>query len=213
MTTAAAPTGKPKARVLTPKQWAEIEALWESGEVIYEDLVKKYGKSISTYERHFKKHGIVKGAKAAATKKLVEEKMKAVAVDEAQVIALRIKETKEEHYKMAAALSKLTWQEILKAKQDGAPVAVALNNIKALDAAMNVLSKARAERYAILGLDRPDAVDPDELPELIISELTAEQIEELRNRDIDELTGLPTNQNLTQPGDDEDDDAVVEEGA
>lgn len=208
MTTTAA-SAKPKARNLTAKQWREAEAMWESGDFIYEDLVKKFGKSASTFERHFKKNGIVKGAKAAATKKKVEEKLAATAVDEATVIAVRIKETKEDHYKMASALAKLTWQEILKTKQDGVPLAVALNNIKTLDAAMNVLTKARAERWAVLGLDRPDAVDPDELPELIISELTAEQIQELRDRDDSGLEDAPVNQNAVQVDPDEE---IVEEG-
>jgi hypothetical protein len=201
---------KPKARILTAKQWREAEAMWESGDFIYDDLVKKFGKSVSTFERHFKKNGIVKGAKAAATKKKVEEKLAAAAVDEAAVMAVRIRETKEEHYKMASALAKLTWNEILKTKQDGVPVAVALNNIKTLHAAMDVLHKARIERWAVLGLDRPDAVDPDELPELVIAELTDEQIKELRDRDDALLEDdTPTHQG---DGGSDDDNGVVEEG-
>lgn len=182
--------------------------MWESGDFIYEDLVKRFGKAASTFERHFKKHGIVKGAKAAATKKKVEEKLASAAVDEVTVMAVRVKETKEEHYKMAAALAKLTWNEILKTKQDGSPVAVALNNIKTLDAAMNVLTKARQERWAVLGLDRPDAVDPDELPELVISELTEEQIKELRDRDDTGLEDAPVVQGNP---DDDGDNGIVEE--
>lgn len=211
---------KPTRKRLTRKQWAEIEALWESGAVIYEDLVKKFGLNQSSFERHFKKRGIVKGAKAEATKKKVEEKLAQAAIDEATVIAARIKETKEQHYTMSSNLSKLAWAEILQAKKDLQPVAVAMNNLKALDKAMDILKKAREERWAILGLDRPDAVDPEELPELIISELTAEQIEELRRRDESELEDLPgtANQNALQPNvEDSDehldeDDGVVEEG-
>ncbi len=210
MASEADPVTKAKVKVLTPKQWAEAEALWESGQVIYEDLVTKFGRSRSTFERHFKKRGLVKGAKAAATKKKVEEVLEKTAIDEATVIAARIKETKEQHYTMAQGLAKLTWAEILQTKKDGAPVAVALNNLKALDAAMNVLKKAREERWAVLGLDRPDAVDPDELPELVISELSAEQIKELRDRDITELDDLPVNQNGSQ--DSQSDDDIVDEG-
>ncbi len=215
----AAPTPIPKKRNLTPKQWAEAEALWESGTVIYEDLVKKFGCSISTFERHFKKHGNVKGSKAAAAKKKVEEKLAAAAVDEATVIAARIRETKEAHYKMADNLAKLAFGEILQAKRDNQPVSVALNNLKAIDAAMNVVKKAREERYAVLGLDRPDAVDPDELPELLITELTAEQIKELRDRDMTELDDIMQAQKPAAPASDDDDeqdiadgDDVVEEG-
>lgn len=215
--TAAAKTTKNR---LTVKQWAEAEALWESGTVTYEDLMNKFGLAQSSFERHFKKKGIVKGAKAAAIKAKVDEKLAVAAIDEATIIAARIKETKEQHYTMSANLSKLAYSEILQAKKDGQPVAVAMNNLKALDKAMDVLAKARTERYAILGLDRPDAIDPDEMPELVISELTAEQIEEMRKRDEADLDALPAgaNQNVVQPdeedldeGDGDDEDAVVEE--
>ncbi|MPQ56292.1 DNA-binding protein [Duganella sp. FT27W] len=207
-----APT--PKKRNLTPKQWAEAEALWTSGEVTYEDLVKKYGKSISTFERHFRAKGLSKGATAAAVKKKVEETLAANTIDEATVIAARIKETKEQHYSWATNLAKLTWNEILEAKRAGNPLSVATNNLKALESAANVMKKMREERWAVLGLDRPDAVDPSELPELLIAELTAEQIQELRDRDhseIDDLTAPPPADD--DDADDEDgDDAVVEEG-
>lgn len=56
---------------------------------------------------------------------------------------------------------------------------------KALDVAMTTLKKAREERYAVLGLDRDDFVASEDLPELVISELTAEQIEKMRATDLD----------------------------
>lgn len=205
-----------KKRLLTPKQWAEVEALWESGEVRYEDLVAKFGASISTFERHFKKKGVVKGSKAAVTKKRVEEQLAKASVDEATVTAARIKETKEHHYNMAAGLAKLAWNEVLEARKAAAPIATRINNLKAIDAAMSVIKKAREERFSVLGLDRPDAVDPDELPELIISELTDEQIKELRDRDhteLDDVLATPTAGASAESEDNEDDDdsAVVEE--
>lgn len=212
-------TPSPKKRNLTPKQWAEAEALWTSGAVTYEDLAKKFGKSISTFERHFKAKGLTKGAAAAAVKKKVEEKLASNTIDEATVIAARIKETKEQHYSWSSNLAKLAWNEILVAKSAGHPVATVMNNLKALGAAANVIKAMREERWAVLGLDRPDAVDPADLPELLIAELTAEQIQELRDRDhseIDDMIGVPA---TTPAGsgeddqDDDDDDVVIEEGA
>ena len=209
MTTAAK---TPKKR-LTAKQWAEAEALWESGSVTYEDLMKKFGLAQSSFERHFKKRHIVKGAKAAAVRAKVDERLAAAAIDEAAIIAARIKETKESHYTMANNLSKLAYAEILQAKKDGNPVSVAINNLKALDKAMDVLKKAREERWVVLGLDRPDAVDPEELPELVVSELTPEQIDELRRRDEADLeeVGSPNQSAADDSDDDPDEDGVVEE--
>lgn len=200
-----------KKRRLTPKQWAEAEALWASGEVTLPDLSKKFGISDQALHKHMKRRGIEKGAKAEAHKKKVEEAVTAAAVDDATILAARIRETKEEHYKMATAIAKMSFNEILEAKRNGSPVAVATNNLKALDNAMNVLTKARMERWAVLGLDRADSFDDEGLPELLISELTAEQIQELRNRDFNEFDDIEeTIQTGDQP-DSDGEDGVVEE--
>lgn len=200
---------------LTPRQWAEAEALWEAGEVTLDDLAAKFSRDRSAFVRYFKKHGITKGSKAAERKEEVKEAVAAAAIDEATVLANRIRETKEDHYKMSSALAKLVWAEVLTAKKDSRPFAAIKDNLKALDNAMNVLMKARQERFAILGLDKDDYVDEDGLPELVISELTAAQIEELRNRDEEELEASTT---AVIPEDDQseieldDDEEIVEEG-
>lgn len=212
---AAAPEEVKKVRKrLTPKQWAEAEALWAAGEFTKERLGAKFGVSAHAVFLHMQKKGIKKGAKAEEHKKKVAEAVTSAAVDDATITAARIRETKEEHYKMSAALAKMSFSEILEAKRSGSPVAVAMNNLKALDAAMTVLTKARMERWAVLGLDRPDAIDEDGLPELLISELTAEQIQELRDRDFnefDDLEGAVQVDAGAQDTPEPDDDGVVEE--
>lgn len=200
---------------MTPRQWAEAEALWEAGEVTLDDLATRFDKDRSAFVRYFKKHGIVKGSRAAARKEEVKEAVAAAGIDEATVLANRIRETKEDHYKMSSALAKLVWAEVLTAKKDEKPFSAIKDNLKALDNAMNVLMKARMERFAILGLDKDDYVDEDSLPELVISELTAAQIEELRNRDEEGLEAgtavIP--ETLQEEIEDEDEeDGIVEEG-
>lgn len=203
-----------KRSVLTLKQWAEVTALWENGGVTLADLAAKFGCAVSTFERHFKKHAVVKGAKVPALKKKIDVRLENASIDEATILAARIKETKESHYTMVSNLGKLAWNEILQTKKDGAPLAVAMNNLKSIDIATNILKKVREERYAVLGLDRPDAVDPAELPELVISELTAEQIQELRDRDHSEMDEFTKPLIIDDDDDSEDEDdsnGVIEE--
>ncbi len=212
MTTPAVKTPTPR---MTPRQWAEAEALWEVGEVTLDDLAKKFSRDRTVFTRYFKKHGIVKGSKAAARKEEVKEAVAAAGIDEATVLASRIRETKEDHYKMASAVAKLAWAEVLTAKKESKPFSSIKDNLKALDNAMNVLAKARMERYAVLGLDKDDYVDEDGLPELVISELTAAQIEELRNRDEEGLeagTAVIPDELDEVTGDEEEEDEIVEEG-
>lgn len=176
------PVAKPR---LTNRQWAQEEAMYAMGDTTQAAIAAKYSLTVQAVFQHMKRRGIKKGSKAVASSKAIEEGIQLAAVSEASVTAARIKETKEDHYKMASALSRLSWQEVLKAKQDGLPVSTATPNLRALDLASAVLKRLREERYAILGLDRHDFVDEDALPELVISELTDEQIAKLHERDDD----------------------------
>ena len=208
-------TAKSTRKRLSPKQWAEAEALWESGEFTLEDLSRKFGIAPNSIYVHMKKVGAEKGAKAAKHKAKVAEEVTKAATEEATILAARIRETKEDHYKMASGIAKLTWAEVLTAKQNNVPIATIANNVKALDGAMTVLAKARIERFAVLGLDKDHDDDDDGLPELLISELTADQIEELRNRDFSEFVELPEELGPAPSEAGEaaaaDDDGVVEE--
>jgi hypothetical protein len=195
---------------LPDKAWAEATTLWKQGVATLDDLAAKFDRHPQSFAQYFRRRGIKKGQDKDKIAKKVEAVVEKQEINDAQLIAARIRETKEEHYKMASGLAKLTWAEILKAKQDGVPVGTAINNLKALESAMNVLKKAREERYSVLGLDRPDAVDENDVPELVISELTADQIETLRQRSFKELNDLDVSGDIEEVPPDEPDDVVEE---
>ncbi len=182
---------EPKRR-LTKMQWMQAEAMWAAGSATLADLAAKFGISEQAVSKHMAKAGVERGSKAEKAKVKIEDQLAKQAAEEAALTAARIRETKEEHYKMSAGLAKLAWSEILKAKQDNLPMSAIANNLKALDSAMSVLTKARMERWAVLGLDKDNTLGDDGLPELLISELTAAQVEELRDRDFNEFEDLET---------------------
>lgn len=205
---------------MSVKQWAEAEALWEAGDITLEQLAAKFGRHRSTFHRHFTEKKIKRGSSAEAHKATVKTAVAAAAVDEHTVLAARIRETKEDHYKMSSALAKLTWQEVLKAREDGRAMATILGNVKALEIVANTLKKIREERFTILGLDKSDFIDEDGLPELVISELSAEQVEALKARDEADLdmdlelvqvdeSGKKYDESEDDLGDDDDDGNVV----
>ena len=196
----------PRKPRITPSQWAEAEAQYALGTATIAMLVKKLGCTRTGVYLHMEKKKIVQGSKAAEHTKKVAEAMEAVTLTDASIIAARIKETKEDHYKMASGLAKLTWAEVLKTKQDGVPVANAFSNLRALDAAMTVLKKAREERWAVLGLDKDTYVDEDSLPELVISELTLEQVQKMRDRADESMEPLPEDLEVVE---DLEDDGIV----
>lgn len=200
---------------MRPAQWAEAEALWESGQVTLVDLAKKFDKAEETFSRHFKKKGLKKGAKKDEHAEKVKEKVADAIADDATVLASRIRETKEEHYQMARAIGKLTWREVLKAQTAGS-VAASTPEFKSLKEAMTVLKLVREERWAVLGLDNPDTENDANLPDLVIQELTADQIEAMQEEQEKDLAlqslNLDESRAPESDEDEDDDDLVVEEG-
>ena len=170
---------------LTNKQWAEATALWELGDVTLQDLSEKFGPAPETFSRKFKKLGVKRGSKAKEHAKEIKKAVQEASVDETAVRATRAKKTKDDHYKWSEVISKAAMGEYLKAMQEGRAVSTTLPNLKALDKIMDILKKARDERWIVLGLDKDD-VGIEDLPDLIIRELTADQIAELRDGGMDD---------------------------
>lgn len=191
-----------KRRYPSASAWAEAEALWASGDVTLEDLAKKVGVSATSVSLHMKKHKVTKGEKAKEHSERISKQVADDILNEGTVHSQRIKETKEEHYKMASGLARLTWGEIVTAKNNGGGYAAIQQNLKALEIATNVLAKIRQERYAVLGLDKPDAVDATQLPELVIEELTADQVQQLKDRDFNNNGNYDFEEDMTEPSND-----------
>lgn len=176
---------KPRTKSGTASQWAEAEAIWANGDATAEELGKRLGKSVDTIRRHMVDKKIKKGQAKEEQAEAIRKALAAQQVAAATVVTTRIAETKEDHYKMSAAMAKLAWAEILTAREGKLPLASVEKNLKAIEAAMKILTMARSERYAVLGLNDKDGDDPNDIPELVISELTDERALQLQNRKFD----------------------------
>lgn len=172
---------KPR-RYPKPSVWAEAEALWATGDVTLQELAEFVGVSTTSVSLHMKQKNISKGEKAEERRKKIAEKVESSSLGSISEHSARIKETKDEHYNMSKGIALLTWKTIKDAQTSGTPFGAIQPHLKSLEIAMNVLTKAQQSRWQVLGLDRPDAVDSEDLPDLVISELTAEEMEALRER-------------------------------
>ena len=163
-------------RHLNSAQKAEAIALWRAGTVTLEELSKKFKRDISTFKRLFAANEVRKGDKAIETAERITAAVEKTIVDDATVLVQRIKDTKEEHYKMAAGISKLSFNLIIKAKQENRPMSSLLNDMKALKLAADIQKVTLEQRYAILGISAEDEANDRPMPDLVIQELTAEDI-------------------------------------
>ncbi len=211
---------KPRTKLTPPKRptkmkWAEAESIWEAGLMTRKNLAEKMGVSERSITRHMSDRGLIQGSKAKDSKDRMAEAIKQSSLDDVAILAARIRETKEQHYKLADNFAKLTWEEILKAKRENLPVSTATNNLKALDIAFTTIKRVREEKWAVLGLNKEDEQEEDGLPELVVSEMTAEEVEAVRNAKNYDMDDLPDTEIMNLSDEDEDDeefdDEVVEE--
>ena len=163
--------------------WLNAERDWANGKFPSgEELCKQYGLEFKAFMRRMNQKGIENGQNIKDYNRKIQAELEEAAERKAKLIVERAEETREEHYRWASGIAKLTFAEVAKAKQDNIPMGHIRQNLQSLETAMKVLKMAREERFAILGLDRDDGEEGDDMPELAITELTSEEIEVLRSR-------------------------------
>jgi hypothetical protein len=214
MTTECPPTVKRKYTRLTSTTWAEIEALWQVGEVTLAELSERYGVSPRALQAHFHKHGITKGEKSAALAAAVKEEVLKDELDDTDLTVKRAKDVREAAYTNAVVVESLIMAQLQAAQKDPSQVLKAASAVKMLSLAAAGLERLHDLKWKALGLDR-DSVLPDELPELIIRDLTAKEIEELRDAQEEEDTDsgfVLDEEGHGEPRDPEADEIVFETG-
>lgn len=194
--------GKRKSfKQMTPAQKAEAVALWRSGEFTLDALAKKFSRRPETLSRLFSEMGIKKGEAAAEHQAKIEKEMQTRLLNDAAEQANRIAKVKEDHFKMADALGKLVWQEIVAAKKAGKSIEKLRGTMHTLQMASATLSNVRGELYRILQIDKFEEKKEDEdLPELTVRELTEDETKQLQAQsseseddlDVGEIDELPS---------------------
>lgn len=192
----AAATGRSRAsrrgKTLTITEKAEAIALWKAGAVTLDQLAERFQRDRMTFIRLFNKEGVTKGEAREAHERRVAEAVESAAVGDAAVLANRIRETKEQHYKMAQGIAAATYKLLAKAAQENRAVSTVAADLKAYKIAMDTLKTAREERYAVLGLNEEVQNEDTPLPDLVVQELTADQIKQMHKaaQESDDLGGL-----------------------
>ena len=173
----------------TSAEWAEICALWELGDTTLVELGEKFNMNPEYLCRKLKAAGVNKGAKAGQVISKVKDQLVEAASDAAAEEALKIaakkKATKEDCYGWIESLQKLTMQKVVSSIKKQEPLSMIKGDIQTLEKAMTIIAVGRKERFDLLGLNG-DEVDPNDLPELIIRELTADEIHSLQNQNFNE---------------------------
>jgi DNA-binding CsgD family transcriptional regulator len=202
-------------RRLTPTEWETIKTIWATGNCTANELAKRFGINPETIYLKMKKLGIKKGAEATRYTSQVRKRLEERMNGPAEELADRIRETKENYYKWNKTLAMLTMKEIADAKASGRPMSAITANLKTYDVGAAILARTRSEQFVLLGLDEEKDQTKD-LPSLLISEMTADEVEQVKNRleDNDDDDLISAADGLLEYGEaalaDDDDDFVVE---
>ena len=164
---------------LNSAQKAEAIALWKSGAVTLADLEAKFKKDRTTFIRLFKDAGVEKGESKEEVSKKIQASVESSLIGDASQLAERIRNTKEEHYKMASSLARIAWTMLADAKKNNKPIGTLQGDMRSLQMAAQVLKITREERYIVLGVKAEDDNEDRPLPELTVQELTAEDIKRM----------------------------------
>lgn len=168
-----------KVVFLNSVEQAQAIAFWKSGTMTLEKLSEKYKVNKSTLTRLFKKAGAEKNETKDATTKVAVAAVEEAILNDAAIYTKRVKETKEDHYKISALLTRIISTKVANAQKDGIPHSNIAGDMKSLHVAASALKILREERYATLGISPDDVADDRPLPDLIVQELTVEDIRKM----------------------------------
>lgn len=175
-----------RGKRLTPAERAEAIELWRQGAATLDELAARFDRDRGTFIRLFNAEGVTKGEAKADVERQVTEAVQSSVATDAAVLAGRVRETKEDHYRMIRGLSKLAWSTIAEAKKNGRPVATVINELKAIQIGTQIFKTSREECFALLGLNDKDDKSNDPMPDLILRELTAEEIQDMTSRKVED---------------------------
>lgn len=160
---------------------AQMIAMWESGEFTLKEIATKFQRSIDYISRYFTVNGHIKGSKAEEYAREIRQMIQQEMMGDLAETARKIKALKEDYLTRIAIIKKMAQNEIASAHSKNLPLQVALPNLRAIQAHLNIVIACRAEEYSILGVSDFEAkIEQDDVPELLVSELTNQDIQELR---------------------------------
>jgi hypothetical protein len=178
MTTKMNPGAKRRYNRLSPAVWAEIRALWETGEPTLDELALRYSVTTRALQSHFHKNDTIKGGKAMVIAADVKEAVFADSFEDRETKIAKGREIRATDFANASKIESLIMAQVEEAQKDPSAAFRASAAIKALALAAQALERTTAMKWRSLGLDRVQ--DTDELPEIHIVNLTEDDIREIR---------------------------------
>lgn len=195
----------PPKKQITEATWLQIEEIWAAGDTTLDELSARFKVSPSHLSVTLARRGVKKGERVESMRESVRHKMDEKAAERAVIAAARAHETKEEHYRFSQTIAKLAMRVIAEHANAGKSLGLAVQPMRALREAATILEITRKERFIVLGIEGGE-INPDDLPSLLVEEMSEKDIAAISNNNED-LDDMLDKEPVTS------DDVVVEEEA
>ena len=198
---------------LTEAEWAEAEAAWTSGSASLPDLAHRFGATERALQAHFAKRGLEKGQAAKALAATVVARVKKEQEAQADTTTERALTIRETTYSYATKIERMIVERLDAAAADPDQVYAAAAFVKMLTNSAAALERLHTLKRNALGITDDD-MNADEVPALVIRNLSDIEVASIRQRqsDEDEFDNNPI-ENNNDAADTSDDEIVYESGS
>jgi len=178
-----APKKKRKtSRRLTPAEWGECGAFWESGQFTLTMLSERYNVTPESISRKMTKMGYTKGSQAELNEEETKKSIASAFTIARDEIAKRLLDTRNRTYKYVSIAEQMAMIELDQANKNKEPIGLRRDNLRAINEAMSIFEKAQRQKLISLGIKDGEFDIGEELPTLSISEMTNQEVEDAINQ-------------------------------
>lgn len=198
--------GKGKGKRLTPREYRTACQMWESGEYTLKKIAEHFGILPNGLSVRFRKDGIVKGAQAEKHDKAVAASIQKDTAKSAMETRKVVAELQQNNLTWLDQITKRTLLIAAQASKDNVPLGMFKDDVKVLKDMSDIISKNYGTAAQILRIDEIAEAQED-LPTFKVHEMTADDVEEIRQSQREQL-----NEFTVGGSDDEEDNDIVEHG-
>lgn len=174
-------TSKTEVKRLSPQEYSKAKQMWASGRYNLAQISAELGVSAQALQRRFSRDDVRKGQDNEKHDKAIKESLENSIIADSQETARLISERKRVALLYPEQLEKRLMFVIAKATKDGLPLAAVHADIKAINDAIKGVDMVYNLASRVLGIERIEDQDKP-LPVLRIQEMTADDIESVRQR-------------------------------
>lgn len=176
---------KRRYRMLNEAEWAEAEAAWASGSATLPELAHRFGATERALQSHFAKRGLEKGQAAKALAAQVVARVQQEQAADLDTLVERATAIREVAYANAVKVERMIVDRLDAAAADPGQTFAAATAVKMLVNAAAALERLHSLKRSALGISDDD-VNDDEMPVLVIRDMTRGEIEDMRRKQNEE---------------------------